>query len=53
MSVGEKFIDQPGIEPGTFHLLVRCYTNWAIESDGEEHWFIYYINWPHMMNFTI
>ena len=35
MSVSEKFTDQPGIEPGTFRLLVRCSTNWAIESDGE------------------
>ena len=28
----EKFTDQPGIEPGTFRLLVGCSTNWAIES---------------------
>ena len=46
MSDSEKFTDQPGIEPGTFRLRVGYSTNWAIESDREEHWFydeLYYI----------
>ena len=41
MSDSEKFTDQQGIEPVTFRLLVGCSTNWAIESDGEEHWLYY------------
>ena len=41
MSDSENIAEQPGIEPGTFRLLVGCSTNWAIESDGEEHWFNY------------
>ena len=41
MSVSEKFTDQPGIEPaGAIRLLVGHSTNWANESDGEEHWML-------------
>ncbi len=38
-NINENQWNNPGFEPGTFGLLVRCSTDWADDSDGEDQWF--------------
>ena len=41
LNIVEKFTDQPVIEPGTFCLLVGCFTKWAIK--GHLSWSFYFL----------
>ena len=52
-TASEKFTDHPGIEPGTFGSLDQCSTNWANESDGEEHWFYNHMPSVHTYPLTL